>query len=73
MNWVRHGGRTTFETKSSYCRVAARRLKRALDVWTRPNPDYIRILRSDQELASSRETCSGGGGWGGGGGGEGGA
>ena len=22
MNWVRHGGSTTFETKSSYCRVA---------------------------------------------------
>ena len=22
MNWVRDGGRTTFETKSSYCRVA---------------------------------------------------
>ena len=24
MNWVRHGDSTTFETKSSYCRVAAR-------------------------------------------------
>ena len=23
MNWVRHGGSTTFETKSSYCRVHA--------------------------------------------------
>ena len=22
MNWARHGGSTTFETKSSYCRVA---------------------------------------------------
>ena len=21
MNWVRHGGSTTFETKSSYCRA----------------------------------------------------
>ena len=26
MNWVRHGGSTTFETKSSYCRVARQRL-----------------------------------------------
>ena len=26
MNWVRHGSSTTFETKSSYCRVARRGL-----------------------------------------------
>ena len=35
MNWVRHSGSTTFETKSSYCRVARqglrfKRFKRAL-------------------------------------------
>ena len=28
MNWVRHGGSTTFETKSSYCRVARLGFKR---------------------------------------------
>ena len=28
MNWVRHGGRKTFETKSSYCRVARQGLLR---------------------------------------------
>ena len=26
MNWVRHGGSTTFETKSSYCRLARQAL-----------------------------------------------
>ena len=27
MNWVRHSGSTTFETKSSYCRVARKGLQ----------------------------------------------
>ena len=35
-----------------------------LDVWTRPNSAYIRILMSDRELACSRGTCVGGGGGG---------
>ena len=28
MNWIRHGGSTTFETKSCYCRVARQALLR---------------------------------------------
>ena len=32
MNWVRHGGSTTFETKSCSCRVARQAKRRATAV-----------------------------------------
>ena len=34
MNWVRHGGSTTFETKSSYFRVARQATRQSLPCYT---------------------------------------
>ena len=47
MNWVRHGSSTTFETKSSYCRVARQSLPCYPAVFFCRSPDDDRIVSHD--------------------------
>ena len=52
MNWVRHGSNTTFETKSSYCRVARQGLPCA------SMADGCSICSSDADALHVKETES---------------